>query len=653
MKIFSGSKLKNTVLIGIGIYGLSNGVAFSAHESQQSYEYLFAMPMEALLQVPITSATLTEKDHKTVPSSVTVFGQDQIRNLGVDYLHELVNFVPGFQSYRQGENSVQYYHSARGHRSSTTSREVLVLIDGVRMNREFDNVFATPMLSLHNVEKVEFIRGPGSALYGSNAVLGVIDITTRKMGNQAQLIAGDPSRKQFNVMAGFETGNWQGQLALNGFDESGEPLKLQNYNTLQQEEGRDPRNGEDIQLYVRFDKTMFSAMMFNREAEDYYVSERTSSNINYTQHKHGHVRFEQGVDWSKSFVSEFSVVYSDNEFDPKIDFGPFSVADALQEEDNVDVKLHNQWSYHESHSLEFGLDYRYSDMKAFNLVTSTSTTYELYPDATRKNSGLYIQSQNSFVTGTDVIFGARYDHYNNIGSSISPRLGVVQSITQQQTVKFLYGEAFRAPTINELMLRDFSGGVVGNPDLKPETIDTWELIWIGQWEKQSVTINGFYNEIESVIFRDETLPSSNFENKAEDEAFYGVEAEYSVQINKNWQLNANGSYFRNLPDSDFRQSEKLASFIVNYHRDHWNLNISATYAGVRKMQIQTDTVPISDYWLVNGKWQYAFSQNISVFLQAKNLLDEEYETPPQRNRHTDPLPNRGRETSIGLSVNFD
>ena len=134
---------------------------------------LFEMPLEELMQLHVNSSTLTDKTLRTAPSSITVFTHQQIQNLGINYLHELMNYVPGFQSFRQAESGDEYYHSSRGLRVGTSSREVLILVDGQRLNREFDNATGAPMMALGNIEKVEFIRGPGSAIYGSNAFAGV------------------------------------------------------------------------------------------------------------------------------------------------------------------------------------------------------------------------------------------------------------------------------------------------------------------------------------------------------------------------------------------------------------------------------------------------------------------------------------------------
>src|SRR4051812_1232375 len=91
---------------------------------------IFNLSLEELMQIKVVSSTLTEKSLRTAPSSVTVFSHDQIKAMGIDYLDELLNFVPGFQAFRQADSGGEYYHSSRGIRSGTSSREVLVLIDG-------------------------------------------------------------------------------------------------------------------------------------------------------------------------------------------------------------------------------------------------------------------------------------------------------------------------------------------------------------------------------------------------------------------------------------------------------------------------------------------------------------------------------------------
>ncbi|MBU4328708.1 MAG: TonB-dependent receptor plug domain-containing protein, partial [Proteobacteria bacterium] len=146
----------------------------------------FAMSLEQLMQVEITGATRTEKSLKNVPAAVTVFTREEISRLGMDYLHELLNLVPGYQSQRHSDMSTGSNYSSRGRRQGANSREVLLLLDGRPMNDpRTGGPISGKRVPLGKIDRVEIIRGPGSAIYGSNAFTGVINIITVKNENQA------------------------------------------------------------------------------------------------------------------------------------------------------------------------------------------------------------------------------------------------------------------------------------------------------------------------------------------------------------------------------------------------------------------------------------------------------------------------------------
>lgn len=620
---------------------------------------IFGLTLEELVNIKVTSSTLTSKDLKVVPASITVFTGEQICNLGAEYLHELINFVPGFQSYRPGESSLEYFHSARGHRTSVSSREVLILLDGMRLNREFDNALAVPMLSLHNVEKIEFIRGPGSALYGSNAYLGVIDITTVKDRNELQLAAGENGKRQLSGLASQQIANLQFDLSLHLFTDDGEQLPLENIYTLESEKDKDPRKGKDLQLRGRLDNTTLTASYFLREADGFYVSERTSAQYNHVEHEHKSVQLQQKIDWQARYSSELRARLSESSYNPESFLGPAGFSTGSQEEDNRDVKIYNNWYYSNNQSYQFGLEYRYSDFSAFLFQSDIIGNKEFYPQLTQEVFSGYVQTQFVSDLGHEVVVGLRYDRHNRSGSSISPRFGIVVPLSPNQTAKFLYGEAFRAPTVNELYLDTFPGDVQGNPDLDAERIKTWEAIWFGHWKKFSITLNGFYNVMEDTIVRTDTNNGATFSNLDGDESYYGFEIEYAFQFNDSWLVKANASNFKNLPAADFRESQWLASLIVNYHYERWNFSLSNTYADERDMlvdraELSPDPyrVTLDSYWQFQSKIQYSLNKNFNIYLTGKNLLDDGYDTPPQRAEHGMPFPNRGRELTLGTNIYF-
>ena len=86
----------------------------------------FELSLDELLQVRITGSTLRDESYKTVPSPVTVFERKEIDNLGVDYLYELINLVPGYQFNRNADSPSGYTMSSRGRRNSSEAREILL-----------------------------------------------------------------------------------------------------------------------------------------------------------------------------------------------------------------------------------------------------------------------------------------------------------------------------------------------------------------------------------------------------------------------------------------------------------------------------------------------------------------------------------------------
>lgn len=322
--------------------------------------------------------------------------------------------------------------------------------------------------------------------------------------------------------------------------------------------------------------------------------------------------------------------------------------DATFQEAGYEFNLHNNWLINDGHSLQFGLENRHINNEAVDLNTA-STSILINEDYQRDVVGLYVQNQNTFAEDTELTLGARYDYYSKIGAAFSPRLGLTHQVSDIQTVKLLYGKAFRAPGIGDLTLTR-NNSLIGNPDLKPEKIATWELVWMGSWKKSSLIITAFDNTVADSIIQGfgEDGTTRMYVNAKDSQRSQGVEFEYMTQLNSNWQVRSQYSVFNTLPETAFRQADSIASLIINYERERWNLNFSANYAAERKMQAGTNLIALDSYWLLNGKLQYLFNNNTRVFVQAKNMFNEHYLTPSQGSILRAGIPNRGREISVGL-----
>ncbi|HOY23573.1 MAG TPA: TonB-dependent receptor, partial [Cellvibrio sp.] len=568
---------------------------------------LLALSLEDLMQIQVVSSTLTEKNLRTVPSSVTVFTHAQINAMGIDYLDDLLNFVPGFQAFRQADSGGEYYHSSRGGRSGTSSREVLILIDGKRINAEFA-AGSVHMIALKNFEKVEVIRGPGSAIYGSNAFLGVINITTIKNKDMLSLLAGSNNRTQAQLFKTAQLGEWNLDFFGNAYNDRGQAYVIEHADTRNPYQTRDPIDGYDLDVKLGNQKSQLSATYFKRNAQDFYLSEKTSNEFNESEVSDTSIHFQQILDWAADIRTDYSLRYHQRSSYLQLPLIPPSV-DATFKEAAYEFNLHNNWLINDTHSVQFGLENRHIDSEAVNLNIGISKLL-ITEDYQRDVVGLYVQNQNSFGKNTELTLGARYDYYSKIGAAFNPRLGLTHQVSDFQTVKLLYGKAFRAPGIGDLTLTSNSD-LVGNPDLNPEIIATWELVWMGNWKKNNLTITAFDNLVEDSIVQgfDKDGITRMYVNAKDSQRSRGVEFEYVAQINSNWQVRSQYSVFNKLPETAFRQADTIASFIVNYERQPWNLNFSANYAAERKMILGTNFIELDPYWLLNGKLQYLFHNN--------------------------------------------
>ncbi|RLU02805.1 MAG: hypothetical protein D9N11_07330 [Ketobacter sp.] len=475
---------------------------------------------------------------------------------------------------------------------------------------------------------------------------GVINIETVRNQDAFQVAAGEHGRKQFNGVYSFGQQDAELNLAINLFDEAGESYQLEDINAvpLQTTTGKDPRQGADFQFNARMGDYRLKGMISRREAEDYYIVERAASDTNHSYHDISYLHLSKDFSWQPYLQSTLELGYSENAFKLNTEIRGLGVTRTDQQETNLQLIARNAWQYADQNSLEFGLELRNTDMSSV-YSTETQGDLEFYPDAERTITGLYVQNQRYYDNGLQMVIGGRFDDYDDVGSSFSPRVSLVYPLAQLHTIKALYGEAFRAPTANELYLVGVT--LAGNPDLQAETIKTSELIWISQWDNHRLTVNSHYNVIENSIYSTNT-----FMNRSEDEAFYGMEVDYAVQLSEQWRLQANGTALRNLPSSDYREADRLASFVLNYCTGPWNFNLNANYEGAREMRVGTDFVKLEDYWLLNTKWIYSINQSTNLYLNGRNILNEDYGTPTRLSLHTSPMPNRGREFVVGVELSI-
>ena len=643
------------------------------------------LTLDQLLNIKITGSTQSDKDRLSVPASVTVFDHAQIQQLGVDSLDELMNLVPGFQSYRTSFSALHYPYSSRGSRIGLPSAEILILVDGQRLDepRTSGAAVVIPKISVANIERVEFIRGPGSALYGSNAMMGVINIVTRSGINQVSFATGSLKQRGLKAFYNHHFENYTLDIFTQFRQDDGEDFLLADTFSGAPRTTDDPRETFDIHFKLSSRLFTFNLQHHQFEAQKFYEVNNLTGNLNRRKSQLTSMAVESKFNWS-AMHSSIQLSHRVSDFSTaRLASLPDAFSSISQPASNdplfVEAKFHdytesqfvwrNTTEFTDTDEFQFGLDFRQIDAPEsyfynnFDLgdIQSNTRPIRFYGEplpttpvqakSSRDILGVYAQYQTPLSQSLELTVGVRYDHFSSIGQNVSPRLALVKKLDGSQSVKLLYGEAFRAPAENELNLLATSA-VLGNPQLKSEVATNWELKWVKQWESSTASIGFFTSDInDSIVLTN--APRIQYVNQ-ENYTVKGIEAEATYEINKSWIIYTTYSQFDFQTKSGLNESEQLASMIINYNQSSWNFNFSGYYHGEREL-VSQQTAPtntLDSYWLFAFKGIYAVNHNLSTQVQIKNLFDNEYMTPPMGQNIFIPVPNRGREITIGLEWNF-
>lgn len=498
------------------------------------------LSLEALFNIDISVASKSLMKQSEAPSIVTVITRSMIEALGCRSVAEALRDVPGFYTIDDGVTS---NIAVRGINAgpNSWSRIVKVMVDGHPVtDYSTGGTFLGPeLIPIEAVESVEIIRGAGSALYGANAFLGVINIVTKKPKEQGAFveagvepgtIRNNPSWKTNGHLLGSVTfGDRPLSYILlsarhDQFDRSG--LQVPNGSPNQANYAGTSSQGDLTRPTSVFAKGVFDLGGLGNLATQYQLQRLDAmaefSDLSILSHNNRIVRSNNiaGADHNLTFFNEALLVHTSGTYtltqdlpDQTLDTGD-PLYTYRRERMNRTVQVGQEWSYrYQRHSALFGMDYMSTIDKGdtvYQVVRQTATaqnggTQILFTPGhpmSFANTGLFAQAIVRPHKKVGVTAGMRYDWNERFGNSFNPRLAIVVQALPSLYVKGLYGTSFVPPTPIQLYavpLR-FDGGVQGNDQLKNQKAKTAEL-QVGYKAKDflDVAVNGFYTVIDDRI----------------------------------------------------------------------------------------------------------------------------------------------------------
>lgn len=620
-------------------------LAYAPITSARDAEDLSNLSLEALLKIKVTGASKYEQKQSQVAANVRVITRNEIQTFGWRTIDEALASLPGIAV----NNDRQYTNlTTRGFGvpGDFTTR-IQLTVDGNRVNDVvFDEAFMGRKfpVDIDLIERIEFIPGPGGAVYGQNALFGVVNVVTRKGtsvdGVELAAAYHDPqSGKEGRVTWGkkLESG-LDVVLSASGYTAKGEDrfyvypgAGMNSTDIFGMATGMDNEHAKSIFGHLTYGPWMFESS-YNDQKKGDPTGSFYSDPLVPGQYQRDRSLLTQ-LQYQDKFAND-SLELTGRMFQGQERYTGLFTTNAMPSlskgnSDWLGFELRLLSTQLDSHKLMVGLEYQDNlrqDQANIDLVNSTNNNSI---PANGWRSGVYGQDEWAITDKLNLTLGLRYDRNNVIGGSFSPRGGLIWKTTPSTTLKALYGRAHRTPNAYE---RNYYDAVsqLANQNLSIETIDTMELV-IDQRIGPSLLLNGsIYQWTMQNLIAQKQDPFSDFLQYQNDKEVKAKGLELSIDKTWEWggRLRSSASYqkssFTKGPDLD-NSPQLMGKLNISSPLANTGLRLGYELQYYSKRQLSS-SLDMSDYWLSNmnliaDKWATGLTVSLGIY----NLFDASYQ----------------------------
>lgn len=483
---------------------------------------VLALPALVLLSLPASLAGQTydakvitpnrlREPLRKVPQSITVITRKEMRQQHAVTLEEVLRNVPGIQIQDTGTIGEETNVRIRG----SEFDQVLVLVDGVEINSPFTQEVDFGDILVDNVERIEIVRGPQSASYGSEALGGVIHIITRRGGEKPTLrlfgmggnwstayegVEASASMRDFDLSLSASRLDTEGQFDRDRFFVNAFSARLgYSYEDVLELDliGRYRGSEDEVALSAAFDFARENPIFIIFDPDRDFKS-RASTNV---------VRLRHNIApwWSYSLQGSFYAINTDDQ-DLANPGSPFTtLTDIIDADANrLAGAMQHDWSLPYIKNVSFGLEIEREQLDF--LEYGNSDSLGLGPPLTtviheaRDNVALWWQWVYNWAETIFLSGGVRYDDNSDFGEAWTPRASVAVILPVVHTkIKGNFGQGFKAPSFTELHLPGF-----GNPELDAEKNIGYDVGFVQALFDGRLVVEAtyFWSEYRGLIERD-------------------------------------------------------------------------------------------------------------------------------------------------------
>lgn len=609
------------------LLGLSHVSA--VHAIPDEVEQLLALSLEDLMATKVTISTNTKQALSKAPSVVSVITADDIKATGTTNLMEILQSVPGIYVKNNlfGFKPLITFRGASG-------ANVLLMVNGAPAK---DLVWSPSIfwkgVPANMIERIEIIRGPGSALFGSDASAGAINVITRT--------AAPVDRSE----VGVRMGRFDSQSGWIQHGGRWNDLDVAFTADLAHTDGHDPfiarargntsgtahYGWDNADLHLSIGRGHWRLLADHTRHDNVEIGltggavldPRTRANDRQTALTLVYENPEFARDWGLNAEWRYrDISYtSGNGFWEGI-AGVVNLNQMDSSERRVNLEVSATYGGVRNHLLRLGSGFQIQDLYLFRQYWD-GVARPLDAPQKRRTTYFFVQDIWSLSNDWEFTGGLRYDRYSDFGGTLNPRLALVWHPTSQLTAKLMYGRAFRAPSYLELYLT--TGANPPNANLKPECSRTWEASFsYVPAQDLRLTLNLYEFERKHVIAPETTAPFRfrNFERFAT----RGAELEAQWQVSRTLRVSGNLSQMHN-EDVTSPLRDVAIPLTQAYLRSDWRFmpkwywNLQASWFDARPL-VATDTrARMGSVAVVDTTIRYRHDKRFELAASIRNLFD--------------------------------
>jgi len=653
-------KKKYLIVTSLGAILFSGSIATAGAGDDPVYSELFHDGLRETSEI----ATKTRLNVDDMPALVTILYQEDLLKNGVDNIFEALSLVPGVEQSMEATGAKQLIF-----RGVKEKGKIKLMLDGIDINNTYrGSIYYYYDFPIELVKRIEVIRGPGSELYGSGAMSGVINIVTRSAdalsGSQAFGSIDSYGQYRGGMLYSDNVNTWH--LAADGYYTKGNkgidagPDKSGSY-------GQSNEETRDYSLGVVAENPHLKLTARLKESQDgiaygrsYYLesSHDRKGLINrtlFTEAQYNNV-FASGLEYTvKAGYSSYA-----QELESRVLPAPGGdiISYVNYKEDKLYADGSLTFAMFDQHVLVGGVRFedsqeRYDTFRFYHEVAPEILlmpgTSVIQPDGARLVTSFYINDQYSFSDALECSVGLRWDIDSDADNPFSTRLGMVYRWNDRLSYKAIYSHAYRVPSWIELYVA-VPGPFVAKNDLSSEQSDTVEFGTVYKTGLNSrLGFNVYYTWINDLIHYDPVTVSYTQDGENN---YAGAELTWKYSFSENTDIDLNLSYVYGT-DVDGNELPDIANWLGN-------ITFSHTFAGgivsdtrlrlvSGRDRAEGDTrSDLDGYGTVDQTLSYRY-RNANFIVSLKNLFDEDVRYPAPADTYVDDYPRDGRTAMFKIS----